>query len=64
MGNQYRSDRRADKVPAAHRVTKNEATETTDLKRLTTYELERERLNAEIRRKNSGRSFADLVRKK
>ena len=59
----YRHDRRADKVPAAHRVTKNEATETTDLKRLTTYERERERLNDEIRRKN-GRSFAELVRKK
>ncbi len=60
----YREDRRAEKAPRINRITKNEANETTDLKRQTVYERERERLSDELRRKRSGRTFGDLVKPK
>ncbi len=67
----YRENRRPDRVPRLNAITKNEAAETTDLRRLTTYELERERLHVEIGEKlgtspkpKPQRSFADVLRTK
>lgn len=64
MGSEYRPDRRIDAIRRLSAVTKNEATEGTDLRREKTIEAERERLADELRRSGPKRSFASLLEKK
>lgn len=61
---EYRPDRRIDAIRPLSVVTKNEATEATDLRRDRAVEAERERLADELRRGQPKRSFADLLKKK
>ena len=62
----YDENRRSTAVPRLSAITKNEATEGTDLRRQEVYERERDRLADELRKQNGEkrRSFADLVKKK
>lgn len=63
----YREDRRATAVPRLTAITKNEATEGTDVERQRTYERAREEIADDLRRQKEGtkkKSFADLVKKK
>lgn len=65
MSSGYREDRRIEAIRRLQPVTKNEATEATDVKREKTLELERERIADEARAKGiAKRSFADLIKKK
>ena len=64
MASEYRPDRRIDAIRPLSAVTKNEATEATDLRRDKAVEAERERLADELRRHTPKRSFADLLKKK
>ena len=64
MAAEYRPDRRIDAIRPLSVVTKNEATEATDLRRDKAVEAERERLADELRRNPTKRSFADLLKKK
>lgn len=64
MASEYRPDRRIDAIRPLSHVSKNEATEATDLRRDKAVELERERLADELRRGQPKRSFADLLKKK
>lgn len=65
MSSNYRPDRRIDAIRPLSAVTKNEATEGTDLRREQSYEVERERIAEDIKRANTPkRSFADLLKKK
>lgn len=63
----YREDRRATAVPRLTAITKNEATEATEVERQRTYERAREEIADDLRRQKEGtkkKSFADLVKKK
>jgi hypothetical protein len=62
----YREDRRIDAIARLTRVSKNEASEMTDVERSRRYELEREAISVDIRKTGDKptRSFADLVKKK
>jgi len=65
MASGYREDRRIDAIKRLSPVSKNEATEATDLRRERAVELEREKLADQL--KASGKpkkSFADLLKKK
>jgi hypothetical protein len=65
MASGYREDRRIDAIKGLSAVSKNEATEATDLRREKAIELERERIADAL--KASGkprRSFAELLKKK
>ena len=64
MASEYRHDRRIEGIRPLSAVTKNEATEATDLRRDKVVEAERERLADELRRNPPKRSFADLIKKK
>jgi hypothetical protein len=64
MASEYRHDRRIEGIKALSIVTKNEATEATDLRRDRAVEAERERLADELRRNPPKRNFADLLKKK
>lgn len=64
MASEYRHDRRIEGIRPLSAVTKNEATEATDLRRDKAVEAERERLADELRRGKPTRSFADLLKKK
>lgn len=65
MPSGYRQDRRIDAIRPLSAVTKNEATEGTDLRREHTIELERERLADQLRSaEKPKRSFAELIKKK
>ena len=64
MASEYRHDRRIEGIRPHSAVTKNEATEATDLRRDKVVEAERERLADELRRNPPKRSFADLIKKK
>lgn len=66
MSSNYRPDRRIDAIRPLSAVTKNEASEATDLRREQAYERERERIADELRRGIGApkRSFADLIKKK
>lgn len=64
MASEYRPDRRIDAIRPLSAVTKNEATEATDLRRDKAVEAERERLADELRRGAPKRSFSDLLKKK
>jgi hypothetical protein len=64
MASEYRPDRRIDAIRPLSAVTKNEATEATDLRRDKAVEAERERLADELRRGAPKRSFAELIKKK
>ena len=64
MASEYRPDRRIDAIRPLSAVTKNEATEATDLKRDKAVENQRERLADELRRNPPRRAFADLLKKK
>lgn len=64
MASEYRHDRRIEGIRPLSAVTKNEATEATDLRREKAVEAERERLADELRRNGPKRSFADLLKKK
>lgn len=60
----YREDRRIDGIKPLSAVTKNEATESTDVLRERTLELERERIAADRKRADQPkRSFADLIKR-
>lgn len=63
----YEKDRRATAVPRLTAITKNEATEATDVARERTYERAREEIADDLRRQREGtkkKSFADLMKKK
>ncbi len=64
MASEYRHDRRIEGIRPLSAVTKNEATEATDLRRDKAVEAERERLADELRRSPPKRSFAQLLKKK
>lgn len=64
MASEYRPDRRIEGIKPLSVVTKNEATEATDLRRDKAVEAERERLADELRRHQPKRSFKDLLTKK
>ena len=64
MASEYRPDRRIDAMRPLCAVTKNEATEATDLRRDKAVEAERERLADDLRRGAPKRSFVDLLKKK
>lgn len=64
MASEYRHDRRIEGIRPLSAVTKNEATEATDLRRDKVVEAERERLADELRLNPPKRSFADLIKKK
>lgn len=64
MASGYRPDRRIEGVGALKAVTKNEATEATDLRRQQAYEAERERIADERRLNPPKRSFAELMKPK
>lgn len=64
MASEYRPDRRIEGIKPLSAVTKNEATEATDLRRDKAVEAERERLADELRRHQPKRSFKDLLNKK
>lgn len=64
MASEYRPDRRIDAIRPLAAVTKNEATEATDLRRDKAVENERERLADELRLNPPRRSFASLLKKK
>ena len=64
MASEYRPDRRIDAMRPLSAVTKNEATEATDLRRDKAVEAERERLADDLRRGAPKRSFVDLLKKK
>ena len=61
---EYRHDRRIDAIKPLSAVSKNEATEATDLRREKAVESERDRLADELRGNQPKRSFADLLKKK
>lgn len=63
MSSNYRPDRRIDAIRPLSAVSKNEATEATDLKRDKAVEAERERI-ADAVRGPPKRSFAELLKKK
>ena len=63
MASEYRPDRRIDAIRPLSLVTKNEATEATDLRRDKAVESERERLADELRGNQPKRSFKDLLKK-
>ena len=62
MASEYRPDRRIEGIRPLSAVTKNEATEATDLRREKAIEAERERLADERRLNPPKRSFADLLK--
>mgnify|MGYP000919599284 CR=1 FL=1 len=65
MGSGYREDRRIDAIRRLQPVTKNEATEATDLRRDKAFERERERIADQMRVNGiAKRNFADLIKKK
>lgn len=65
MSSNYRQDRRIDAIRPLSAVTKNEATEATDLKLERAWEANREQIADERRAKEAPkRSFADLLKKK
>jgi hypothetical protein len=64
MASGYREDRRIDAIRPLSAVTKNEATEATDLRREKAVELERERIADQLRAGAPKRNFADLIKKK
>lgn len=65
MSSNYREDRRIDPIRRLGAVTKNEATEATDLRREKAIESERDRIADEARLQNPPkRNFADLLKKK
>ena len=59
----YREDRRIDAIKRLQPVTKNEATEASDLRREKAVEAERERIADQLRVAPK-RNFADLIKKK
>ena len=63
MASEYRPDRRIDAIRPLSAVSKNEATEATDLRRDKAVESERERLADELRGNQPKRSFKDLLKK-
>jgi hypothetical protein len=64
MASGYREDRRIEGIRALSAVSKNEATEATDLRRERAIELERERLADELRADGTKKkSFKDLLKK-
>jgi hypothetical protein len=62
---EYKEHRRPTAVPRLNPVTRNEAGETTDVKRERTYEKAREESADDIRRQKEGKkkTFADLLKK-
>lgn len=65
MASGYREDRRIEAIRPLSAVTKNEATEGTDLRREKAFELERERIADQLRASGvPKRNFADLIKKK
>ena len=62
MASEYRHDRRIEGIKGLSAVTKNEATEATDLRRDKAIEAERDRLADERRLNPPKRSFADLLK--
>ena len=63
MASEYRPDRRIDAIRPLSAVSKNEATEATDLRRDKAVESERERLADVLRGNQPKRSFKDLLKK-
>jgi hypothetical protein len=65
MASGYREDRRIDAIRPLSAVSKNEATEATDLRREKAWELEREKIADQLKAAGTPkRSFADLLKKK
>ncbi|MFT3713519.1 MAG: hypothetical protein QM817_38170 [Archangium sp.] len=65
MPSGYREDRRIDAIKPLRAVSKNEATEATDLRREKAIELERERIADQLRLDGTPkRNFADLIKQK
>ena len=64
MSAEYRPNRRIDPIPSLAVVTKNEATQSTDLLRERAIEAERERLADELKARPPKRPFAELLKKK
>ncbi len=64
MASGYREDRRIEGIRALSAVSKNEATEATDLRREKAIELERERIADDLRADpKNRRKFAELIKK-
>ncbi len=65
MASGYRPDRRIDGIKALSAVSKNEATEATDVRLEHAWEVEREKIADQLKAAHPPkRSFADLLTKK
>lgn len=64
MASEYRPDRRIDPIRRLSAITKNEAAQSTDLRREASIEAQWERVADELKARQPMRSFAELLKKR